>query len=154
MEDALDDADRLSPETVAKFKSDFRIVADYFVQMRMNKDYRPPQETVRHVHEVLHLMAAVSGNRKFETALHDEWRKKHTQGGTNMIDIFEKWRIEDLSKGLAAGQNRILTLNQRLLAENRIDDLRRASMDSDYLQKLLVKQGIVKPEPAAEAASV
>lgn len=71
-----------------------------------------------------------------------------------MIDIFEKWRIEDLSKGLAAGQNRILTLNQRLLAENRIDDLRRASMDSDYLQKLLVEQGIVKPEPAAEAASV
>lgn len=58
-----------------------------------------------------------------------------------MIDIFEKWRVEDL----AAGQNRILTLNQRLLAENRIDDLRRASTDSDYLQKLLVEEGIDKP---------
>ena len=61
-----------------------------------------------------------------------------------MIDIFEKWRAEDFKNGLSAGQNRILTLNQRLLAENRIDDLRRASTDNDYLQKLLDEEGIGK----------
>ena len=31
----------LSEEQVAMFKSDFRIVADYFVQIRKNKDYIP-----------------------------------------------------------------------------------------------------------------
>ena len=101
-----------------------------------DKDYNPPQETVRHVHEVLHLMAAVSGNRKFEEALRTEWRKKHGTGGNDMIDIFEKWRKEDMSM--------MQTLMSRMLEQNRIDDLRRASEDSDYLQKLLVEEGIGK----------
>lgn len=37
----------LEPETVAKFRSDFGIVADYFVQIRRNKEYRPSAETIR-----------------------------------------------------------------------------------------------------------
>ena len=127
----------LPPETVAKFRSDFRIVADYFVQMRMNKDYNPPQETVRHVHEVLHLMAAVSGNRKFEETLRTEWRKKHGTGGEDMIDVFDKWEQR--------GRRDIQTLMKCLLEQNRIDDLRRASTDSEYLEKLLVEQGIAQP---------
>ena len=127
----------LPPETVAKFRSDFRIVADYFVQMRMNKDYNPPQETVRHVHEVLHLMAAVSGNRKFEETLRTEWRKKHGTGGEDMIDVFDKWEQR--------GRRDIQTLMKCMLEQNRIDDLRRASTDSEYLEKLLVEQGIAQP---------
>ena len=53
-----------------------------------------------------------------------------------MIDIFEKWRKEDMIM--------MQTLMSRMFEQNRIDDLRRASEDSDYLQKLLVEEGIGK----------
>lgn len=38
----------LSPETVAMFKSDFRIVADFFIQTRENEEYEPSAETITH----------------------------------------------------------------------------------------------------------
>ena len=47
----------LLPEQVAMFQSDFRIVADYFVQMRTNKEYNPSQEVMKHVDAVLKLMS-------------------------------------------------------------------------------------------------
>ncbi|MCC8106371.1 MAG: Rpn family recombination-promoting nuclease/putative transposase [Clostridiales bacterium] len=66
----------LDDETVAKFKSDFRIVADYFVQMRKNHDYVPSAEVMDHVEEVLNLMAAVSGDRRFEVAQNEVAERK------------------------------------------------------------------------------
>ena len=59
----------LTKKQVAMFKSDFRFVADYFVQIRKNNSYKPPQEMVKHVYEVLELMAALSGNNEFEESL-------------------------------------------------------------------------------------
>ena len=50
----------LDDDKVAMFKSDFRLVADYFVQMRKTGHYRPPIEEIRHVSELLHLMAELN----------------------------------------------------------------------------------------------
>lgn len=58
----------LTPEQVKMFKSDFRIVADYFVQMRINKDYIPSKETIKHVDEVLKLMSVLTQDERFEQA--------------------------------------------------------------------------------------
>ena len=55
----------LSPETVKKFKSDFRIVADYFVQLRTNKDYKPGKDVIRHVHETLQLLSILANDKRF-----------------------------------------------------------------------------------------
>ena len=153
----------LPPEKVAMFKSDFRIVADYFVQMRTNKKYKPSQDTVRHVHEVLQLMAVLSGNRRFETALGTMNREK-TNGGVNMYDVFEDVRREGWNEGhnsgwneghdsgwnegRGAGQNLILALSQRLITAGRADDLLRASSDKAYLQQLLEEAGL-QAEPVA-----
>lgn len=37
-------------------KSDFRIVADYFVQIRKNKDYIPTDTQFTHVKEILQMI--------------------------------------------------------------------------------------------------
>lgn len=58
----------LTDEQVNKFQSDFRIVADYFVQSRKDKDYVPVPGTIKHVHEVLQLMEALTGDTRFEEA--------------------------------------------------------------------------------------
>ena len=51
----------LTDEQVKMFKSDFGIVADYFVQMRKNNDYEPGREQIRHVDEELILLIVRSG---------------------------------------------------------------------------------------------
>ena len=132
----------LEPETVAKFKSDFRIVADYFVQLRTNREYRPPRETVRHVHEVLQMMAVLSGDRRFEEAQNRDEQESGKQGGKNMYDVLSRMLDRGVAQGRTEGQNRILELNRRLLAAGRADDLLRASSDEAYLQQLLEEEGL------------
>lgn len=136
----------LEPETVAKFRSDFRIVADYFVQVRKNKEYKPSAETIRHVHEVLQLMAVLTKDRRFE----EVQIPPMAEGGIAMCEVldkverrgFELGQREGFASGRRTGQNTILALNSRLIASGRIDDLKRASTDSEYLSKLLKEEGL------------
>lgn len=58
----------LTDEQVAMFRSDFRVVADYFVQKRKNKDYVPGKQQIIHVQEVMHLMTALTKDNRFEEA--------------------------------------------------------------------------------------
>ncbi len=55
----------LSNEQVNLFKSDFKIVADYFVQLRTKKDYVPPNHVIKHVTEVLRLLRILTGDERF-----------------------------------------------------------------------------------------
>lgn len=51
----------LIPETVSVFKSDFWIVADFFVQTRENEEYEPSAEIITPVEETLKLMSVLTG---------------------------------------------------------------------------------------------
>ena len=39
------------------FQSNFRLVADCFIQMRTNKEYNPSREAMKHIDAVLKLMS-------------------------------------------------------------------------------------------------
>ena len=60
---------------IALFKSDFKILADYLYQMRVNKDYVPDKTVIDHVEELLMLMAAMTGDKRFEETINDLKRK-------------------------------------------------------------------------------
>ena len=91
------DIPRLSKETVAKFQSDFKVVADYFVQMRENNDYIPSRETIEHVREVFDLMSAVSGDARFEEAYSEE------RSDTNMCEFLDRVEARGKTLGEACG---------------------------------------------------
>ena len=55
----------LSDEQVNMFKSDFRIVADYFVQKRKNKKYVPSKQVIKHVEEILQMLKILTGDDKY-----------------------------------------------------------------------------------------
>jgi len=76
----------LDPETVKKFKSDFRIVADYFVQTRMYGDYQPSAEKMEHVQAVLQLLRIMANDYRFEEVMND------SQEGeiTTMCEVLDK----------------------------------------------------------------
>lgn len=89
----------LTDEQVAMFQSDFRIVADYFVQMRKNQDYKPSEIQFQHVKEILQLMSVLTKDRRFEEAANDT-----VEGGEskNMCEVLD--RIE--KRGELAGEKR------------------------------------------------
>ena len=59
-------------ETVKKFQSDFRAVAEYFRQRKNLKDYQPEDRELEHIEEVLNLIAAFGG----ETVLLKQYEEK------------------------------------------------------------------------------
>ena len=137
----------LEDETVQKFKSDFKIVADYFVQVRKNKNYVPSREKIKHVNEILTLMSVLTHNEKFEEA---QLPLPKNGGGINMYDAFAQIEtkgfnagiLKGKAEGFSKGRNEILSLSNKLFAANRIEDLRRASTDEAYCTQLLKEFGL------------
>lgn len=87
----------LTREQVELFQSDFKIVADYFVQMRENNDYIPTRETIHHVQEVLQLMAVMCEDTRFEEAYQEKG------SGTNMCEYLDRLEARGKSKGEIIG---------------------------------------------------
>lgn len=143
------------------FHSDFRIIAEYFVNKRKNTDYVPSPQIIRHVDEFLKLMQALEGDDRYEEVLL-ALRKKEKKEGVKMSEVLD--RIEN--RGIAIGEKRGITigekrgitigekrgrekmaseinmLNSILLKQNRIEDLKRAISDLDYQRQLLAEYGI------------
>ena len=93
----------LEEEQVAKFKSDFRIVADYFVQKRKTGTYKGSKDTIRHVYEVLQLLSVMERDDHFEQAYHE----KTVKGGKrNMASIFEEYIKKGEERGVKIGEKR------------------------------------------------
>lgn len=88
----------LKPEQVQLFKSDFREVADYFVQKRTNKKYVPSKRTLKHKDEILKFMAAVSGDDRFVSI-----KIPQEKGVVTMCDIVDGFVSQGISQGLSQG---------------------------------------------------
>ena len=90
----------LTDEQVNLFKSDFRVVAEYFTQMQRNRDYNPEPWTLVHVQEVLQLLSIMTGDHRFEEVLTD-W----TEGSArNMCEVLSRIEDRGITKGRAEGR--------------------------------------------------
>ena len=90
----------LTDDQVAKFKSDFRIVADYFVQKRKTGTYRGSRDTMRHVYEVLQLLSVMEHVDYLERAVVE----KRVKGGErDMSSLFDQYIKEGEARGEARG---------------------------------------------------
>ena len=74
----------LSEEQVNMFTSDFKIVADYFVQRRKNNGkYKPSSDVIRHVDAILKFMAVFTGDQRY---FNEAIQKKMQAGGIQTMD--------------------------------------------------------------------
>ena len=98
----------LSDEQVKQFKSDFRFVAEYFVQ---NRKYREglideihlSEEEVKHAHEVAELLKAITGSKKF-------FKEESLNTGRSGKEMFTTY-LEDVEaraekRGIRIGEKR------------------------------------------------
>ena len=130
----------LEDEQVQQFKSDFRLVADYFVQMRKNKKYVAPDVTIQHVHELLQLMSILTQDHRFEDVYNPELKG----GMISMCEALDIVENRGIAKGLVQGKDYIRSLFHYLISNNRMEDLKKAAEDEQYCDTLLAE---LFPEP-------
>lgn len=142
----------LTDEQLGLLKSDFGIVADYFVQMRKNKDYKPEPRKMKHVQETLQLLSVMTHDNRYEEACNEDGKGVPE----NMCEVLDRIENKGIEKGIiegkvigetsgiAKGADNILTLMQRLFAAGRVADAEKASNDKEYCNRLLAEFGIAK----------
>ena len=91
----------LSPKTIAMFKSDFKIIAEYFRAKRLNQKYKGSKEKLKHANETLKMFSALTGDNFFEKVYNEDNSKK---GGITMCDVVERIRND----GRTEEQERII----------------------------------------------
>ena len=91
----------LSSKTIAMFKSDFKIIAEYFRAKRLNQKYKGSKEKLKHANETLKMFSALTGDDSFEKVYNEGNFKK---GGITMCDVVERIRND----GRTEEQERII----------------------------------------------
>ena len=91
----------LPDETIAKFQSDFRFVADYFSQKRKNQQYKAPAGEMKHVRAVLELLSAVMQDTRFIDAYNEHVTEGRPTGMDPWLDEIEnRGRQESLIESI------------------------------------------------------
>ena len=90
----------LTKEQVELFRSDFGIVADYFVQKREKGDYVPSSRRIGHVQETLQLLGVMTGDRRFEEA----YESKGEGGPVNMCEVLDRVENRGREEGFRRGR--------------------------------------------------
>ena len=130
----------LDREIIDSFKSDFWILADYLYQMRVNKNYVADKKSIAHIEELLMLMSAMTGDKRFEEII-DEANTKEVVNMCEVLDIVEARGIE---KGREEGADIISRLNTILAKEGDLDNIIKANTDKKYRNELLKKYNLLR----------
>ncbi len=128
----------LKDQQVAKFKSDFRIVADYFVQKRKTGTYRGSRDTMRHVYEVLQLLSVMEHVDYLERTVIE----KRVKGGErDMSSIFDQYIKEGEARKEAEVNERVATdMLKKKYPLDAIKDISRLS--EAHIRKLAKSLGV------------
>ena len=126
----------LDREIIDSFKSDFWILADYLYQMRVNKNYIADKKSIGHIEELLMLMSAMTGDKRFEEII-DEANTKEVVNMCEVLDIVE-------ARGIEKGADIISRLNTILAKEGDLDKIIKANTDKKYRNELLKKYNLLR----------
>lgn len=138
----------LTREQVNLFQSDFKIVADYFVQMRESGKYVPIEDVPDHIKAVLQLLNVMEKDNRFEEKVNESIEKEEirtmSEWLTKIINESEANGVaRGISQGLSQGENRLGKLVDLLLNQGRTEDLKKAAKNPEYRNRLYQELQII-----------
>ena len=113
----------LEEEQVKKFTSDFKYVADYFVQMRTKSNYIPSKEIMTHVDAVLKIMTVLTKDKRFEE-VQNSGKEVRT-----MCEVLDRVEEKGKAEGKAEGETLLANLMVKLFSLGRTADAELAAND-------------------------
>jgi len=131
-------------EQVALYRSDFKIIADYFVQKRKKHGrYAPSKDTIKHVDSMLKLMSALTNDDRFEKTVSE--RKKGERKVKNMCEVFDRAENKGMQKGLQKGlKEGMLSTLSNLVKKGKIS-LETAAQEAQMTVDQFKKATMLKP---------
>ena len=106
------DVPRLTPEQVKKYKGDFQIIADYFVQINSGRKYIPSTKKIQHTDSMLKLMSVLTKDMRYAESIADN---SFETEGTNMCEVLDRIVAQGEARGME--KNRMEMINN-MLKEN------------------------------------
>ena len=128
------------------FRSDFGIIADYFVKRRKGYKIIKNHQPIKHVDEMLKFMKIFAEDDRFlKLDL-----KRDEKGEFTMCTIldaaeqrgYSRGERNGINKGKKIGQDEILELVKILIASNRLKDIDRIYEDKSYREQLIKEYNI------------
>ena len=124
------------------FRSGFGVMAEYFVRSRTDPGYKPEKKVIKHVDAFLKMMKAVTGDHRYEEVRKTVRKGEHITM-CEVLDYREKrGEKRGEQRGIERDRRALNRLNDLLLEDGRIEDLKRSTKDSDFQQKLLDEYGL------------
>jgi len=131
----------LEREVIDSFKSDFWFVADYFWQIRNNKDYIPSEKEMTYVYEILQMLSAMTGDSRIENVYNEVDRREG--GGKRMCEYVDKLEARGEIRGEARGAARERESGIRVLVESYTED---GLSDDVIIDKLVRKYDLTSKQ--------
>ena len=124
------------------FQSDFKIIADFFVQKRKYEDYVPLDDPINHEDEVLKMMEIMVGDKRYSQVLKElnKERDKIKEGKLTMCEVYDKIEGRGIQKGIQ--MEKANTEKERIRADSEKNRADKAEKESERLKKLLAKNNI------------
>ena len=123
----------LTDEQVRLFKSDFGIVADYFVCCRKKKKFRFPDKLPKHVDEVLKLLQAVTGDVRFT----DNWKIVESSVKEGRKTMGEAWMDAMEARGEARGEIKGMIRAFNIVGYSVEDIAERVGKSVEYVKQII-----------------
>ena len=128
----------LSDEQIAMFQSDFKVVADYFVQKRKNNSYTPTKTEIKHVEAVLQLLSVMEHDDRFVETIYSKDGGK-VKNMCDVLDIAEqRGEKRGEARGVKLGEERgaktVIDLIRRLLNGEDESAIRKSGVNDELLK--------------------
>ena len=138
------DIPRLSKEQVQMFRSDFKIVADYFTKVYNMDEYVPDDVVIQHVDEFLKLMKVLTKDKRFEEATRAIAEKEKEELRMRSFFAESEARGEARGKeiGKELGEARMGKLIGILLSQNLIEEAKRVTEDKEERERYYILYNI------------
>ena len=132
----------LNQKQIDMFQSDFKIIADFFVQKRKNEDYVPLDDPIIHEDEFLKMMEIMVGDKRYSQVLDElnKERDKLKEGKISMCEVYDKIEGRGIQKGIQ--MERANTEKERMRADANAELLNKEKKENERLKKLLAKNNI------------
>lgn len=130
----------LSEETRKLFQSDMRIVVDFLAE---GVGYRSSRKIV-HTSALIKMIKVLSGDTNIENI--ERWLEEQGIGEEDEItvcELFDQYVRQGRAEGERKGENRFAKLVQMLMADGRMEDLKRVASDQGYRERLYMEAGLL-----------
>lgn len=91
----------LTDKQIQMYKSDFRVVAEFFSQKRRNMKYTPTPQELKHVDAVLKLLEVFGGAYEFRKTYNKIRAEKTSKGGVTMCEFVQRTIRNGVERGIA-----------------------------------------------------